>query len=822
MISSANKPFASPFIVASPTLALRSPGAGEICTPRDIGNEEGGNSALVRGCVAVADRAGSVGGAYKINMSSLSAGEKKETDTEGNDGGGSTALVRGRVAVADRAGSVGGTYKLNMSTLSASEAKETFGAREAEDDDTEGNIAVKAAIVLSSAKTMVSNAIHRLFKQRKENVRIAETEMKQAHVASMLKAEKEEAWTLVHYGRSNRNHSSTGNDAGRGATTATGGTGSGIDELPTREEDDVVAVVDGAGKKGSKAAKGAGGGPRPASAALASGGSKGPEVAVGPEAATAASSVDSVDVEACRAGSDSSSVVKKVMAGLVLLFVVAMLALSGAGFLRCTSSSSLGETGGMSAPAASSYAAAGSQVVKAKRAGAADAPAAALIPADGPATLFGGSKKNDTESDTAAFESGFGGESRGLEYTCLLAYYPQSLGYATTAGAEDEPPTSGAGGDDGVGSYGGNKTMDKYTYDVAGDEGTAAIELIPITSAAAAGAAKWETAAPAGGDEVAAVTFGSAGSGTAAEAQTPTSTMLSWADIGWHCFLYLLPKYLPAVILAIMVAIESFTEGRKRGEKCESVRRKAAWFLVVLAVFGAGGGGGGRGTVVGEWELGSTRSGSSGSSGERGGVSSVVGTWGGGGGRGQGFFAIGGDGGRGAGGASMGRRLVAAMVVGVVGGGGWLGVEAGCTACDASGNCNYGELLEHHQKNCNCPAKIKAASGNCGLPGNICTQHSHCQSGKCPNGKCCKASTSCYGCDTSGNCLPLKICTASTCCNVVIPTLDPLKLTKIAGATGSKSYQCSTSELAAGTCGVCTQGKCLHRLSRLHSLQNEW
>ena len=60
---SANKPFASPFIVASPTLALRS---------GDIGNDEGGNSALVRGRVAVADRAGSVGGTYKINMSTSS------------------------------------------------------------------------------------------------------------------------------------------------------------------------------------------------------------------------------------------------------------------------------------------------------------------------------------------------------------------------------------------------------------------------------------------------------------------------------------------------------------------------------------------------------------------------------------------------------------------------------------------------------------------------------------------------------------------------------------------------------------------------------
>ena len=50
-------------------------------------------------------------------------------------------------------------------------------------------------------------------------------------------------------------------------------------------------------------------------------------------------------------------------------------------------------------------------------------------------------------------------------------------------------------------------------------------------------------------------------------------------------------------------------------------------------------------------------------------------------------------------------------------------------------------------------------------------------------------------------------CTASTCCNVVIPKLDPLKLTKITSTTGSQSYQCSTSELAAGTCSVCTQGK---------------
>ena len=46
-------------------------------------------------------------------------------------------------------------------------------------------------------------------------------------------------------------------------------------------------------------------------------------------------------------------------------------------------------------------------------------------------------------------------------------------------------------------------------------------------------------------------------------------------------------------------------------------------------------------------------------------------------------------------------------------------------------------------------------------------------------------------------------CTASTCCNVVIPTLDPLKLTKIVSFSG----QCSASELAAGTCGFCNQGK---------------
>ena len=58
LISSANKPFASPFIVASPT--------------GDIGNDEGGNTALVRGRVAVADRTGSVGGTYKLNMSTSS------------------------------------------------------------------------------------------------------------------------------------------------------------------------------------------------------------------------------------------------------------------------------------------------------------------------------------------------------------------------------------------------------------------------------------------------------------------------------------------------------------------------------------------------------------------------------------------------------------------------------------------------------------------------------------------------------------------------------------------------------------------------------
>jgi hypothetical protein len=272
---------------------------------------------------------------------------------------------------------------------------------------------------------VASNAINRLFQQRKENVRVAETEMKRAHDARELKA-AERTWIPVH-GCSNRNRSSTGNDAGRGAT-AKGGAGSGVDEPLTREEDDVVAAVDGAGAKGSKATAGrrrrrrrrgtgrqqrrgkrkkTGRNPRPASAALTSGW-KGPEeVAVGSKAAAASISVDSVDVESCcDEVSDSSSVVKKVVAGLVLLFVVAMLALSGSGLLRCISSSSAGEAGGMSVPIASSYAAAGgSQVVKAERAGV-DTPA---LPAVGPATLFGGSEKNDT----AAFESEFGGEAVG-------------------------------------------------------------------------------------------------------------------------------------------------------------------------------------------------------------------------------------------------------------------------------------------------------------------------------------------------------------------------------------------------------------------------
>jgi hypothetical protein len=154
----------------------------------------------------------------------------------------SIALVRGRVAGVDRAGSVGGAYKLNRSSSSTGEAKETtFGARDAEDDSTEIKIAVKAAIVLvSPAKTMVGNAICWLWKQRKENVRIAETAIKRAsHVASVLKAEEAACtWIPVH-GRSNRNSSSTCSDAGRGAT-ATVGTGSGVDEPPTREEDDVA------------------------------------------------------------------------------------------------------------------------------------------------------------------------------------------------------------------------------------------------------------------------------------------------------------------------------------------------------------------------------------------------------------------------------------------------------------------------------------------------------------------------------------------------------------------------------------------------------
>jgi Leucine-rich repeat (LRR) protein len=54
-------------------------------------------------------------------------------------------------------------------------------------------------------------------------------------------------------------------------------------------------------------------------------------------------------------------------------------------------------------------------------------------------------------------------------------------------------------------------------------------------------------------------------------------------------------------------------------------------------------------------------------------------------------------------------------------------------------------------------------------------------------------------------------CAASTCCNVAIPKLDPLKITKICSSRGtsigSAMNQCSASELAAGTCSrVCEMG----------------
>jgi hypothetical protein len=132
-----------------------------------------------------------------------------------------TALVRGRAAGVDRAGSVDGAVSTGETTETA------FGARD---------------------------------------------------------ADKEAAWILVH-GRSNRNRSSTGSDAVRGAP-ATAGTGSGVDEHPTREEDD---VADGASEKDSTKAivghdrrrrrrggrrhrgKGTRGNPRPARAALTSG-----------------------------------------------------------------------------------------------------------------------------------------------------------------------------------------------------------------------------------------------------------------------------------------------------------------------------------------------------------------------------------------------------------------------------------------------------------------------------------------------------------------------------------------------------------------------
>ena len=204
---------------------------------------------------------------------------------------------------------------------------------------------------------------------------------------------------------------------------------------------------------------------------------------------------------------------------------------------------------------------------------------------------------------------------------------------------------------------------------IAGDGTTTVVGPAHATCVAAKGAAKEETMAPA--VEVAASTFGGTGRGQA-EAPPPTKT-LRWAEAGgWHCFTYyLLPNYLTAMVLAILVAVERRAEARKHAEKWESTRlrgKTAAGCRVALAVLGAGGRGGGRGEERGRRGSGS---GSSSEGGWGGGASLVVGKWSRGG-RGRNFW-----GGRYGRVASVWVQL--AMVVGMVGGWGWSVEAAECT-----------------------------------------------------------------------------------------------------------------------------------------------
>ena len=81
-------------------------------------------------------------------------------------------------------------------------------------------------------------------------------------------------------------------------------------------------------------------------------------------------------------------------------------------------------------------------------------------------------------------------------------------------------------------------------------------------------------------------------------------------------------------------------------------------------------------------------------------------------------------------------------------------------------------------------------------------------SNSCKN--CVSGKYSDYHCVNDGFFDDTKSCSyENEWCEVLIPKLDPLNITKIAGSTGSKWYQCSDSGLAAGTCGVCNQGKCI-------------
>ena len=301
------------------------------------------------------------------SCTSRTAAETAEVSTPHDVCGGGNhetklAFIRGRVAGVDRAGSVGA--RMSRGSLADSTAAAGQGPTEARGlgKDVDDEITAKAEIVPSPANTVAGGTIPHFGEQRIRNVCAAEAEMNWRGVATETKM-KDEAHTCHLAGRR-----VNGNRAGTSAMVKEGAR-VGVDDLPTKEDD--VVAASGAGKTSSSAisegghdpgrrhcggqrprGKGNEGKPRPESAALASG-SMEPKVVVGSEAATAATSVDSVDVEACCAGSDWSFV-KKVVAGLVvLLFAIGAMALSGAGLLRGTSSSLAGEAGGMSASASS-------------------------------------------------------------------------------------------------------------------------------------------------------------------------------------------------------------------------------------------------------------------------------------------------------------------------------------------------------------------------------------------------------------------------------------------------------------------------------------